>query len=121
MIFAACDCPDPRHSGNCRPEDGLCECQEAFRAQGYYDYPDCKACPCYPDGTLEDETGLPICVTEGGEGSGGGGSGSNLQCPCKENYGGTFCDECAPGYYNFPDCIRKISKYFYNFYSILIF
>ena len=109
MYYLACDCPDPRHSGNCRPSDGLCECKEAFRgaedcsacAQGYYDYPDCKPCPCFANGTIEDtSSGLPVCVIEDD-------SGSDLQCPCRENYSGTFCDECAPGYYNFPDCIRK--------------
>ena len=110
--YSACDCPDPRHSGNCRPSDGLCECKEAFRgaedcsacAEGYYDYPDCKPCPCFPEGTLEDEnSGLPVCVFEDE-------LGSDLQCPCRDNYSGTFCDECAPGYYNFPDCIRKLRK-----------
>ena len=43
-----------------------------------------------------DESGVPVCVSEG----------SN-QCPCNENFGGQFCDECAPGYYNFPECKRK--------------
>ena len=42
------------------------------------------------------ENGLPFCVAEG-----------TLQCPCLENYNGTFCDECADGYFGFPDCDRK--------------
>ena len=72
--------------------------------QGYYDYPDCKPCPCFPEGTLEDgSSGLPVCVIEDEVGS-------DLQCPCRENYSGAFCDECAPGYYNFPDCVRKLKK-----------
>lgn len=29
------------------------------------------------------------------------------QCTCKSNYGGMNCDECAPGYYNYPACNRK--------------
>ena len=103
-----CDCPDPRHTGNCRPADGLCECGEPWRgaedcsacAQGYYDYPDCKPCACFPAGTQEDEAGAPVC-TSGGQ---------DLQCPCKENFGGAFCDECAPGFYNFPECTREYQQ-----------
>ena len=43
-----------------------------------------------------DENGIPVCT-----------SGEDLQCPCKENFGGAFCDECKEGYYNFPECTRK--------------
>jgi len=97
-----CDCPDPRHTGNCAPDSGMCECKEAFRgaedcsscAQGYYDYPDCKPCACFPNGTLADDNGIPVCTSVGEE----------LQCPCKDNFGGEFCDECAEGYFNFPEC-----------------
>ena len=28
----------------------------------------------------------------------------NNECVCKDNFNGTKCDECAPGYYNFPTC-----------------
>ena len=44
-----------------------------------------------------DDNGIPVC-TSGGE---------ELQCPCKDNFGGEFCDECAEGYFNFPECTRK--------------
>lgn len=26
-------------------------------------------------------------------------------CICKEGYGGPRCDQCLPGYYNYPDCV----------------
>lgn len=26
-------------------------------------------------------------------------------CLCKEGYGGPRCDQCLPGYYNYPDCV----------------
>ena len=60
ICIPACDCGnDPRYSGNCSPGGGKCECAEAFRgaddcsacADGYYDYPDCKPCDCYANGT----------------------------------------------------------------------
>ena len=65
-------------------------------------FSDCKPYPCFTEGTLEDANSGP-CVTEASEDE----TGSDLQCPCRENYSGTLCDECAPGYYNFPDCIRE--------------
>ena len=59
-FFVACDCgDDPRYSGNCEAGGGQCECKEAFRgaedcsacADGFYDYPDCKPCDCFANGT----------------------------------------------------------------------
>ena len=35
---------------------------------------------------------------------------TEVQCPCLDNYSGAFCNECAEGYYNFPECIRKTKK-----------
>jgi hypothetical protein len=29
------------------------------------------------------------------------------KCPCKENFAGDFCKECAEGYFSYPECIRK--------------
>ena len=45
----------------------------------------------------EDDQGYPVC-TSGGEA---------MQCPCKENFAGEFCDQCAEGYFNFPECTRE--------------
>ena len=50
----------------------------------------------------KNERGVPFCVSEG-----------TLQCPCKRQFGGAFCDECAPGYYNFPTCTSECENYFY--------
>ena len=59
--IAACPCEnDPRYTGNCDVGTGKCECKEAFRgaddcsacADGYYDYPDCKPCDCFANGTV---------------------------------------------------------------------
>ena len=30
-----------------------------------------------------------------------------IQCSCKREYGGRQCDECSPGFYNYPECSRK--------------
>ena len=107
LFHVACDCGGDeldRYSGNCAPESGKCECKEAFRgaedcsacAEGYHSYPECAPCECFPEGTVKTESGLPVCTAEG-----------SLQCPCLENYNGTFCDECADEYYGFPDCQGK--------------
>ena len=52
------------------------------------------------------ESGTPVCVSEG-----------SLQCPCLENFAGAFCDECAEGYFNFPECTRKDKMIINSFYS----
>ena len=102
--FSACDCGgDHRYSGDCDPVSGQCFCKEAFLgaedcskcAAGYYAYPDCKPCDCFSNGT-QLVNGIPYC-----------GEGAEATCPCLENFDGAFCDQCAPGYFNFPDCERK--------------
>ena len=47
-----------------------------------------------------DEGGPPLCISDTTNSYG-------IQCLCKENFAGPFCDKCATGYYNFPDCTRK--------------
>ena len=58
--LSACQCDnDHRYTGNCAPESGECECKPAFKgakdcsacADGYYDYPECKPCDCFANGT----------------------------------------------------------------------
>ncbi|XP_068705315.1 uncharacterized protein [Montipora foliosa] len=44
------------------------------------------ACDCHPNGTSEK-----VCHTKD-------------RCPCKSGYRGLKCDQCATGYYGFPDC-----------------
>ena len=105
FFLVACDCGgDKRYTGNCAAGTGQCECAEAFRgaddctacADGYYDYPDCKPCDCFANGTRLMDNGIPFCVSDTGE----------LECPCLPNFAGAFCDQCAPGFFNFPECSR---------------
>jgi laminin alpha 3/5 len=46
-------------------------------------------CECNAQGSLDF-----ACAEYGG------------QCRCKPNVIGRNCDRCAPGYFNFPDCMR---------------
>jgi laminin alpha 3/5 len=32
---------------------------------------------------------------------------NNGTCICGPNFAGERCNECAPGFYNFPSCLRK--------------
>lgn len=49
-----------------------------------------SACDCHPLGTSGR-----VCGPTGD------------QCPCKPNYTGAKCDQCAQGYYGFPNCSRE--------------
>lgn len=44
-------------------------------------------CDCDVQGTEEE-----VCNKESGT------------CICREGFGGPRCDQCLPGYYNYPDC-----------------
>ena len=43
-----------------------------------------------------------------------------FQCPCKLQYGGEFCDQCAEGYYNYPECTRRFFE-IQNLFIVLLF
>lgn len=60
-----------------------------FELQGHisFYYFAMSACDCHPMGTSGR-----VCGPTGD------------QCPCKPSYTGAKCDQCAPGYYGFPNC-----------------
>ncbi|KAK3929045.1 Laminin subunit alpha [Frankliniella fusca] len=93
-VCQPCQCNDRRYTGNCAEGTGLCECKANFTAPycdscntGYFDYPECKECECFINGTRGN-----MCEAVGG------------QCQCKQAYGGRFCKECAQEYFGYPDC-----------------
>jgi len=93
-----CQCND--HADSCHPETGVCNgCQ--FNTQGdhcdlciagYYGHPTvdantpCTDCQCDSRGSTST-----VCNDDG-------------QCNCKNNVVGLKCDECRPGFFNFPNC-----------------
>ncbi|ERL89440.1 hypothetical protein D910_06807 [Dendroctonus ponderosae] len=93
-VCQRCQCVDFAFTGNCMEGSGRCECRIEFTPPncdscsfGYYDYPDCKPCDCFLNGTVNQQ-----CAPLEGV------------CQCKPNFGGRSCKECAPGYFNFPEC-----------------
>lgn len=93
-VCQPCECNDPRYTGNCAEGNGLCECKSNFTAPycdrcnfGYYQYPECKQCECFINGTRGSE-----CEANNG------------QCQCKPAYGGKFCRECSQEYFGYPNC-----------------
>ncbi|KAB0790802.1 hypothetical protein PPYR_15312 [Photinus pyralis] len=93
-VCQPCDCNFFYSTGNCKEGTGQCECRKEYTPPrcdscrfGYYNYPDCKPCDCYLNGTETSQ-----CEARNGE------------CLCKYNYGGKYCKQCADQYYNFPDC-----------------
>lgn len=57
-------------------------------ADGYYNFPECKACDCNALGSVNNNCDL----TSG-------------QCLCNSNFDGKQCDRCKDGYFNYPDCL----------------
>ncbi|KAF7271317.1 hypothetical protein GWI33_015789 [Rhynchophorus ferrugineus] len=93
-VCKACECDNYYSTGNCAEGSGQCECRKEFTPPncdscsfGYYDYPTCKPCECFINGTVNLQ-----CAPQDGA------------CECKANFGGKNCKECAPGYFNFPEC-----------------
>ncbi|XP_076800337.1 laminin subunit alpha-5-like isoform X2 [Clavelina lepadiformis] len=89
-----CECDSAYTIGSCEPTTGRCYCKVQYAgdrcdrcAPGYYDFPECRPCDCYYNGTLND-----VCLPVGDA------------CPCKYNFAGKYCDECAAGFYLFPTC-----------------
>lgn len=46
------------------------------------------------------------CDEEGSRGQTCTYFGNQQQCVCKEGRSGPRCDQCAPGYYKYPECIE---------------
>ena len=57
-------------------------------AVGYHDYPACKPCDCFYNGTYGH-----VCTPSYG-----------TKCPCLPGFAGNKCNRCAYGYYGFPNC-----------------
>ncbi|XDV48183.1 hypothetical protein PO909_017644 [Leuciscus waleckii] len=92
----ACDCSAVGSSSSqCDLLSAQCRCNTHFSglkcdrcALGYKNFPECTACNCDPDGTREEfcDGTLGVCGCE-----------DHGQCSCKENVGGSGCDECKIG------------------------
>ena len=87
-----CECDNPYSTGNCAESTGQCECKPQYTgmhcemcAEGFFDWPECRPCPCNHNGSLE------------------GGS-CHPPCKCKFGFLGPNCDKCVDGYFGFPDC-----------------
>ncbi|XP_074604898.1 laminin subunit beta-1 isoform X2 [Brevipalpus obovatus] len=95
-----CDCDlEGSSSTICDPDGGKCTCRSktivgrrcdqcealhyGFSSEG------CKPCDCHPTGS-EDQHCNPI----------------NGNCKCHKNTYGRRCDECQPGFWNYPNCQR---------------
>ena len=61
------------------------------------DFPDCKACSCDEQGSIENS----ICDVASGA------------CECKPNITGKHCTECISGFYGFPNCTSQYQQIVY--------
>lgn len=135
-ICAKCECNESYHTGNCEAETGICECRKEFNspncdscAFGYVDFPKCRPCDCYRNGTLSEQCesvkkpkkpsaiNLDVKTNEAMTADVKLGELINpsidsniiedqyeISCPCKENFAGQDCRKCAPKFYDFPNC-----------------
>ncbi|XP_054153409.1 laminin subunit alpha-like [Oppia nitens] len=93
-VCQPCNCNTHYSTGNCTEGNGQCECKPNFLSPlcdqcsyGYFGYPECQECHCFPNGTHGN-----VCELRTGS------------CPCIEGYTGKFCKQCAQRYYGFPKC-----------------
>ena len=100
-IFPECGCScrgsmdegktcSPQGKCTCKPGytgDKCDKCTEGFYLEGEGLMEKCTECACHPDGT----DGKQSCNAEG-------------QCTCTGVVIGKKCDQCKPGFYDFPDC-----------------
>uniref|UniRef100_A0A5K3FHX5 Laminin subunit alpha-1 n=1 Tax=Mesocestoides corti TaxID=53468 RepID=A0A5K3FHX5_MESCO len=92
-------CPECPNGRVCDQITGKCICPpntEGDRcescAHNSYDYNPvlgCKECNCSAIGSVNPQGGCDLV---------------SGQCVCKSGFAGQACDECAPGYFGFPDC-----------------
>lgn len=73
-VCVPCQCDLNYSTGNCTEGNGLCECKKNFKPPycnecnyGYFGYPHCIECHCFPNGTFGN-----VCQLETGE------------CPCRD-------------------------------------
>ena len=145
----ACQCESDYTIGSCEPKTGKCYCKPEYDgekcdrcAPGYFDYPECKKCDCFYNGTsagdcfptaIGNQDILEIddfkmaggndfdsdfsSVIENGFSGGKDKSAPEFNnnefknkdvqfksCNCKENFSGPLCNQCADGFFNFPNC-----------------
>ncbi len=96
-IPTACECNTPLGAQNdfCNKTSGQCQCRANYGERqcyecrnGFYYYPDCDACSCDTQGTVDE-----ICNKDDG------------RCICKEGFNGSErCDRCQPGHFGHPTC-----------------
>uniref|UniRef100_A0A8C4EWT4 Laminin subunit alpha 3 n=1 Tax=Dicentrarchus labrax TaxID=13489 RepID=A0A8C4EWT4_DICLA len=105
--YGVCDA-----SGRCLCRQGV-EGEQCDRCQpGYHSFPNCQALKM----TLKtcfifishDPLSLPLACLCDGAGVADNVCTPSGHCVCFPNYGGQECDECAPGYYGYPDCAGDV-------------
>lgn len=126
-----CNCNSEHTVGTCEPLTGRCYCKKEYAgdkcdrcAEGYYDFPSCKKCDCYYEGTENGncfpETSNVFADNNMSENPMNAVSdmlnpdlmddlfrddvNTSGSCNCKDNYQGRLCDSCAVGFYQFPSC-----------------
>ena len=97
----------------CDAADGRCQCKDRYAGEkcdhctvGYFNsssssgdvlkLEECIPCHCDELGTEPDT----YCDRQTG------------QCQCKDGFGGINCDQCAVGFYGYPDCVKCTCEHY---------
>ncbi|XP_064363379.1 laminin subunit alpha-3 isoform X2 [Dromaius novaehollandiae] len=114
-----CSC-NLEHAEGCEEGSGRCYCKQNFQgesceqcADGFYGFPFCIRIPVYPFTSPNPRDAMAGDIVEcncGARGSVANTCGPRGQCLCHSNYAGLRCDQCAPGYYSYPSCLRINSE-----------
>uniref|UniRef100_A0A8C1UBQ2 Laminin, alpha 5 n=1 Tax=Cyprinus carpio TaxID=7962 RepID=A0A8C1UBQ2_CYPCA len=106
-----CQCESEFTDGTCEDLTGRCYCKPNYTgencdtcAEGYEGFPECYRKQCKHAHILVTLPSPPGCQCSGQGCLDGSCDALTGQCLCRSGFQGYSCEQCAPGYFNYPLC-----------------